>query len=223
MFFFISWQNCPLWKIEEKQDFASFNQHQRLVFDLVVHKVAIILEAIIAQVRNWFSSFKSKNGVLQTPVSLVISLCMLWLYWLVFHAKVLPGYVLSSVNWITLCKWSWFTPSSRFPKCKWIGDWGTWVGLPLCGKMSSCCFFLANLLFCADPGFAKTSPTTEDQRTKSNLSGGTEAKKENKSSHAILEEILKKLYAVCNKIFFAKNLVLERKPANTQLRSLRDG
>ena len=84
-------------------------------------------------------------------------------------------------------------------------------------------FFLAILLFCADPGFAKTSPTTEDQRAKSNLSGGTEAKKENKSSHAILEEILrvdKKLYAVCNKIFFAKNLVLERKPANTELRSL---
>ena len=76
------------------------------------------------------------------------------------------------------------------------------------------------LLFCADPGFAKTSPTTEDQRTKSNLSVGTEQKNENKSSHAILEEILKKLYAVCNKIFFAKNLVLERKPANTELRSL---
>ena len=64
-------------------------------------------------------------------------------------------------------------PLSGFPNASWLGNLSrftlVWKDVLL--------FFLANLLFCADPGFAKTSPTTEDQRTKSNLSVGTEAKK----------------------------------------------
>ena len=54
----------------------------------------------------------------------VFNFSLTFFSFLVMHAKVLPGSVLSSANWITLCKWSWLTLVSKFQvdldltKCK---------------------------------------------------------------------------------------------------------
>ena len=43
-----TWAKLSFEEKLEKQDFASFNQHQKLVFDFGIHKLAIFLKSIIA-------------------------------------------------------------------------------------------------------------------------------------------------------------------------------
>ena len=47
-----TWAKLSFEEKLEKQDFASFNQHQKLVFDFGIHKLAIFLKSIIALFRN---------------------------------------------------------------------------------------------------------------------------------------------------------------------------